>query len=77
MAGAVDLSALKARSEAANRPQAPGPGGGAGGGPGSGQWVVEVTEQGFQAEVVERSVQVPVVVELWARRYPREEQVSS
>ena len=75
MAGAVDLSALKARSEAANRPQSPG-GAGTGGGPGASQWVVEATEQNFQ-DIVERSAQVPVVIELWAGRYPREEQVSS
>ncbi|TCK20770.1 putative thioredoxin [Pseudonocardia endophytica] len=77
MAGAVDLSALKARSEAANRPQQPGGGaGGGGGGAGASQYVVEASEANFQ-DVVERSVQVPVVIELWASRYPREEQVSS
>jgi putative thioredoxin len=63
MAGAVDLSALKARSEAAARqktaPQPEGDGGG-------GRFVVDVTEQTFQAEVLERSLQVPVVVDLWA-----------
>ena len=74
MAGAVDLSALKARTEAANRPQAPGAG--AGGSGGASQWVVEATEQNFQ-DVVERSSTVPVVIELWASRYPREEQLSS
>jgi putative thioredoxin len=66
MAGAVDLSALKARSEAAARQQAapqrpPGDGDG-----GDGQFVVDVTEQTFQADVLERSLQVPVVVDLWA-----------
>lgn len=58
MAGAVDLSALKAR---ASRP--------AGGGDvaaGAGNWVLDVTEQDFQRQVVERSMQVPVVVDLWA-----------
>ncbi len=75
MAGAVDLSGLKARSEAANRPQSPGGGGGSAG-PGASEWVVEATEQGFQ-DVVERSNDVPVVIELWASRYPREEQLSS
>jgi putative thioredoxin len=63
MAGAVDLSALKARSEAAARqnaaPQPEGDGGG-------GRFVVDVTEQTFQADVLERSLQVPVVVDLWA-----------
>jgi putative thioredoxin len=63
MAGAVDLSALKARSEAAARQQAAPQSGGDGGGS---RFVVDVTEQTFQAEVLERSLQVPVVVDLWA-----------
>jgi putative thioredoxin len=62
MAGAVDLSALKARSEAAARQQAAPQGSG---GDGS-RFVLDVTEQTFQAEVLERSLQVPVVVDLWA-----------
>ncbi len=66
MSGAVDLAALKARSDAANRPAPPpGPGGGAGGQSGGG-FVVDVTEASFQADVLERSMQVPVVVDLWA-----------
>jgi putative thioredoxin len=59
LSGAVDLSAVKARAEAANRE--PGPEAG----PAS-QWVLDVTEATFQAEVVERSLQVPVIVDLWA-----------
>ena len=59
MSGAVDLAAVKARSEAATRAadnatSAPG---------GS---VVEVTEATFQAEVIDRSFQVPVLIDLWA-----------
>jgi putative thioredoxin len=59
MARAVDLSALKARAQqpasAANGPGAP-----------AGDSVVDVTEATFQAEVLERSMQVPVVLDLWA-----------
>ena len=62
MTGAVDLAALKARSEAAARQQAA-PDAAAGGGA---QFVVDVTEASFQADVLERSLTVPVVVDLWA-----------
>jgi putative thioredoxin len=66
MAGAVDLAAVKARSEAAARAQAaPPPSATApAGAPGSA--VVDVTEATFQAEVLDRSFQVPVVLDLWA-----------
>ena len=62
MSGAVDLSALKARAEAKAKQQ-----GNASDGSGNdaGAFVVDVTEADFQA-VVERSLQVPVVVDLWA-----------
>jgi putative thioredoxin len=66
MSGAVDLAAVKARSEAAARaaaappPSAEAPAGA----PGSA--VVDVTEATFQAEVLDRSFQVPVVLDLWA-----------
>jgi len=60
LSGAVDLSAVKARAEAANRPADPEGDGSAS------QWVLDVTEATFQAEVVERSLQVPVIVDLWA-----------
>src|SRR4051795_4093658 len=66
MAGAVDLAAVKARSDAAARAQAaPPPSAGAPArAPGSA--VVDVTEATFQAEVLDRSFQVPVVLDLWA-----------
>src|SRR5690242_7271551 len=66
LAGAVDLAAVKARSEAAARAQAaPPPSAGApAGAPGSA--VVDVTEATFQSEVLDRSFQVPVVLDLWA-----------
>ncbi|MFN3001630.1 tetratricopeptide repeat protein [Mycolicibacterium wolinskyi] len=57
LAGAVDLSALKQRPAAGGDGPAPaGPGG------------VEVTEANFEAEVLVRSSQVPVVVLLWSPR---------
>lgn len=58
LSGAVDLSAVKARAEAAEQGGAPPSGGGSSS--------FDVTEAGFQADVVERSMQVPVVVDLWA-----------
>jgi putative thioredoxin len=59
MGGAIDLAAVKARSDAAARAatQPPRPAGSA---------VVDVTEQSFQAEVLDRSFQVPVLLDLWA-----------
>src|SRR5690349_4940350 len=59
MARAVDLSALKARAQ---RPTSAADGAGAP----AGDSVVDVTEATFQAEVLERSMQVPVVLDLWA-----------
>jgi putative thioredoxin len=66
-ARAVDLSALKAKPQPAAQP--PGgagrPGSGNGAAP-AGTHVIDVTEATFQAEVLERSYQVPVVLDLWA-----------
>jgi putative thioredoxin len=63
----VDLSGLKARAEAATNAKAapPAPPSPDGAAP-TGAFVIEVTEATFQAEVVERSLQVPVIVDLWA-----------
>jgi putative thioredoxin len=57
LSGAVDLSALKARAEAATRPSTSN---------GGVQTVIDVTEATFQAEIIDRSMQVPVVIDLWA-----------
>lgn len=71
MAGAVDLSGLRARADAARTAPTGGnsrpPAGDApaGAAPADGH-VIDVTEQTFQAEVLERSLQVPVIVDLWA-----------
>src|SRR3954464_5822106 len=66
MAGAVDLTAVKARSDAAARAQAAPPpsADGPAGAPGSA--VRDVTEATFQSEVLDRSFQVPVGLDLWA-----------
>lgn len=55
MSGAVDLAAVKARSEAAARAaEAPAPT--------TGQYLIDVTGAGFQADVIDRSFQVPVLL---------------
>jgi putative thioredoxin len=63
MAGAVDLSALKARAESSRAPAAQPAGSPT---PARGRFVLDVTEETFQADVLERSLQVPVIVDLWA-----------
>jgi putative thioredoxin len=59
MAGAVDLAAVKARSEAAARAAEAPP-------PPAGQYVIDVAEAAFQTDVIDRSFQVPVLLDLWA-----------
>jgi len=66
LAGAVDLAAVKARSEAAARAQAAPPPSAAAPAGAPGSAVVDVTEATFQSEVLDRSFQVPVVLDLWA-----------
>jgi putative thioredoxin len=72
--GAVDLAALKAAGEAKQKAQdraraaresaGESPGGGAA--PDAAGLVVDVDEAGFEAEILERSALVPVVVDFWA-----------
>jgi len=71
-AGAIDLSQLAARAKA---PAAPPPGRG-GGRPGAGSYVVEVTEETFEAETIRRSLKHPVVVELYSLRVTGGQQLS-
>ncbi len=62
MSGAIDLSVLKTRADPATRRDAQGT-------PQAGvenTWVLDVTEQSFQTDILERSMQVPVLVDLWA-----------
>jgi putative thioredoxin len=65
--GAVDLSALKRPAAAAPTATPPSAGGSgtAAGGAVSGL-VIDVTEATFEAEVIRRSSQVPVVIDFWA-----------
>ncbi|NED97417.1 tetratricopeptide repeat protein [Phytoactinopolyspora alkaliphila] len=58
--GAVDLSSLKTNQPAAGSSTAAAPSTGGGG------FVVDVTEATFQAEVLNRSASVPVVIDFWA-----------
>lgn len=54
--GAIDLSSLGARR----------PAGAAGANGSGGDFVIDVTDQTFQAEVLDRSASVPVVIDFWA-----------
>ncbi|GAA4028791.1 tetratricopeptide repeat protein [Allokutzneria multivorans] len=80
LAGAVDLSAVKARAEATSRQQSR-PAAATAATPGSapaasGEWVVEVSEATFQQDVLERSLQVPVIVDLRASWSEESQQLS-
>jgi putative thioredoxin len=69
LAGAIDLSALRTPPPSATPAGAP---------PGEDSpYVVEVTEATFQAEVLQRSVQTPVVLDFWSPRAGGLPQVSA
>jgi putative thioredoxin len=69
MSGAVDLAAVKARSEAAARAaEAPAPT--------ANELVLDVTEASFQSDVLDRSFQLPVLISLWTGRSPASAQLN-
>jgi putative thioredoxin len=67
--GAIDLGARKQALEAQARREAAGP-------QAASASVVDVTEETFSAEVIERSMTVPVVIDLWSPRAPGSAQLS-
>jgi len=69
LAGAVDLGAIRARAEAAERAAATPPREG-------GSYVIDVTEATFQTEVIDRSFQTPVIVDLRADWSPPSQELS-
>ncbi|MEW2355878.1 tetratricopeptide repeat protein [Spirillospora sp. NPDC029432] len=70
MHGAIDLgarqAAAKKQQERQARAEAAGASGAADGAAGGGQYVIDVTDQTFNTDVVERSRTVPVLVDFWA-----------
>ncbi|RJQ66810.1 co-chaperone YbbN [Pseudonocardiaceae bacterium YIM PH 21723] len=76
LSGAVDLSALKARAEAAARPKPASPPNGAAAPAAGGQFALDVSEADFQA-VVERSLDIPVIISLWADWSPESSRLTA
>jgi putative thioredoxin len=64
--GAIDLGARQAATRKQQERRAQGGGAPAGAGGAAGQYVVDITDQTFNTEVVERSQSVPVLVDFWA-----------
>lgn len=62
--GAVDLSGLAGST-------ADGPSVGTSGGAAGGRWAFDVTEQNFQADVLQASMRYIVVLHLWSPRSPQ------
>lgn len=68
LAGAVDLAALKQRGTQQSETPGTSPPGAAGGPAAGSPTGTEITEANFEAEVLARSNQIPVVVLLWSPR---------
>ncbi|KRV49428.1 thioredoxin [Wenjunlia vitaminophila] len=66
MSGVVDLAAVKAAGEAAQKAQQARQAAGAGAPTGGGALVFDVTEATFESDVIQRSSRVPVVIDFWA-----------
>ncbi len=67
VSGAVDLAAVKAAGEAKQKAeQARAQAAEGGGSPAPAGLIIDVDEAGFEAEVLQRSAEVPVVIDFWA-----------